>query len=307
VHEPEPITIGAPLANTTLYILDEQLEPVSPGVAGELWIGGSGVTRGYHARPDLTAERYLLDPFRTTPGARMYRTGDVARQRSDGRIECHGRVDQQIKLRGFRIEPGEIEAALLTHAGARDAVVVLHGTAPDEQRLVAYVVPANTDAAVDFIRDALRPHLPAYLIPADIVLVAGLPRNPNGKIDRAALPLPPSRQHPIARDAAPPESEVERALAEIWCTVLDLPRVGVRDNFFDLGGHSLLMMKVRALIADRLGVELPVVDLFRLPTIRAVAEQLAGTNASDVVSDVDVVAARQLAALGRFARAEQER
>jgi amino acid adenylation domain-containing protein len=299
VTEPDPITIGAPLANTTLYILDPHLEPVPRGMSGELWIGGDGVTRGYHARPDLTAERYLPDPFSTTPGARMYRTGDVARERSDGRIECHGRVDHQVKLRGFRIEPGEIETALLTHAGAKDAVVVLR-----DDRLVAYVVPAaNTNA--DIIRDALRPRLPAYLIPADIVLLPELPRTPNGKIDRAALPSPERSLEPAHR--TPPASDVERTIAEIWSEVLNIPNVGVRDNFFDLGGHSLLMMRVRAQIAARCRVELPVVDLFRLPTIRAVAEHIAGTTASPIDVDADLVAARQLAAMNRFADAAQVR
>jgi amino acid adenylation domain-containing protein len=297
VAEPDPITIGAPLANTTLYILDPHLEPVPRGMTGELWIGGDGVTRGYHARPDLTAERYLPDPFSTTPGARMYRTGDVARQRSDGRIECHGRVDHQVKLRGFRIEPGEIEAALLTHAGAKDAVVVLR-----DERLVAYVVPA-TNTTAEIIRDALRPRLPAYLIPADIVLLPELPRTPNGKIDRASLPSP-VRSEPAHR--TPPASDVERTIADIWSEVLNIPNVGVRDNFFDLGGHSLLMMRVRAQIAARCRVELPVVDLFRLPTIRAVAEHIAGTTAPIDV-DADLVAARQLAAMNRFADAAQLR
>jgi amino acid adenylation domain-containing protein len=305
VFASEPITIGGPLSNSTLYILDQHLEPVPPGVAGELWIGGSGVTRGYHARPDLTLERYLPDPFSVVQGARIYRTGDLARQRADGRIECLGRVDQQVKLRGFRIEPGEIEAALLAHAGAREAVVVLHGASPDEQRLVAYVVPADVDATADAVREALRTRLPAYLIPSDVVLLHELPRTPNGKLDRASLPSP-MRAIPNER-ITPPGSDAERVIAEIWSAVLNVPQVGVRDNFFDLGGHSLLMMRVRAQIAERLGVELPVVDLFRLPTIRAVAEHIAGTTAATTVVDADVVAARQLAAIGRFAHAAQGR
>ncbi|HEX7139603.1 MAG TPA: AMP-binding protein, partial [Vicinamibacterales bacterium] len=306
VSEPEPITIGAPLANTTLQVLDPHLEPVPPGVAGELWIGGNGVTRGYHARPDLTAERYLPDPFSVTAGARMYRTGDLARLRADGRIECLGRVDTQVKLRGFRIEPGEIEAALIAYADARDTVVVLHGASPDDQRLVAYVVPSTDAATAEDVRDALRPHLPSYLIPSDVVLLHELPRTPNGKVDRAALPPPLRSAVPDAR-RLPPESDVERTIATIWTEVLNVPNVGVRENFFDLGGHSLLMVRVRAQIADRLGIDLPVVDLFRLPTIRAVAEHIAGRDAVAPVADTGVVAARQLAAIGSFARAAQSR
>jgi acyl carrier protein len=236
----------------------------------------------------------------------MYRTGDLARQRADGRIECLGRVDTQVKLRGFRIEPGEIEAALLAYASARDAVVVLHGAAPDDQRLVAYVVPSADATRAEDVRDALRAHLPSYLVPADVVLLHQLPRTPNGKVDRAAL-LPPLRSAAPDGRRLPPESDVERTIAAIWTEVLNVPNVGVQENFFDLGGHSLLMVRVRARIADRLGIDLPVVDLFRLPTIRAVAEHIAGRDAVGPVADAGAVAARQLAAIGSFARAAQSR
>lgn len=300
-----PVTIGYPLANGALHVLDEHLEPQAVGMAGEIWIGGEGVARGYFGQPGLTARSFLPDPFAARAGARMYRSGDLGRRRDDGRIECLGRIDSQVKFRGFRIEPGDIEATLLTHPGIAKAVVTLIGAPPAEQRLVAHVV-ANPAQAVDVqeLRRHLQDRLPAYLVPGSFVVLDALPTTPNGKIDRAALPAP-SQGSAKAAVASPPGNAVERTLAQIWSQVLRVDPVGVEDNFFDLGGHSLLLARVRAGIAQRLGRDVAVLDLFRWPTIRSLARQLEGVADAESGADTAEQAAQQAAAIRRVALAAQ--
>jgi acyl carrier protein len=306
VRRDAPVSIGHALANNSLYLLDPLLEPLPPGMVGEIWIGGEGVSHGYFRRPGLTAGAFLPDPFATRAGARMYRTGDLGRRREDGRIECLGRIDHQLKFRGFRIEPGDIEAALLEHHTVAQAVVCLFGVAPAEQRLVAYVVasPGQVPGVPD-LRQHLLDCLPAYLVPTHFVLLDALPATPNGKIDRMALPAP-SRSASPAETHSTPLTELERSLADIWAGVLLLDRVGVEDSFFDLGGHSLLLAKVRMEIAQRLGREVSVMDLFRWPTIRALARQLSGTAVQDSSADAAESTARQVMALERLAQAAKQ-
>ncbi|MFD9204206.1 phosphopantetheine-binding protein, partial [Streptomyces anthocyanicus] len=233
------------MANTQVYVLDGRLEPVPVGVAGELFIGGAGVTRGYLGRPGLSAERFVADPF-AADGGRLYRSGDRVRWLVDGRLEFLGRVDEQVKVRGFRIEPGEIEAALVGHEAVGSAVVVGHGTGV-ERRLVAYVVPADQAEGVPSasgLREWLRAGLPEYMVPSLFVELAALPLTPNGKIDRKALPEPHGSLGGLEGLYVPPATVSEELLAGIWSQVLGLDRVGVTDGFFDLGGHSLLAMQV---------------------------------------------------------------
>ena len=306
VTVPERLSIGWPIANSSIHVLDDQLEPLPIGVEGEIWIAGDGMARGYRGRPDQTADRFLPCPFDHQPGARMYRTGDLGRRRSDGRIECLGRIDQQVKVRGFRIEPAEIEAALMRDPGVAAAAVALRGTEPGDQQLVAYVRPSTRQGiSVDQLRARLQDTLPAYMMPSAIVSLEALPLTPSGKLDRAALPAP-SRSAATATDWLPPASEVEHTLATIWGEVLKAGRIGVRDNFFDLGGHSLLMVAVRAQIAARLGADVAIVDLFRYPTIRALAGHLNGHDGNGQITAVPDRAARQLAALGELAQAVSE-
>jgi amino acid adenylation domain-containing protein len=269
------VPIGRPIANTRLYILDRHLQPVPVGIPGELHIGGDGLALGYLDRPELTAERFISDPFSDQPGARLYRTGDLARYRPDGNIEFVGRLDDQVKLRGFRIEPGEIEVALGGHPNVQDAIVVLREDEPGDKRLVAYVVatrePAPTAAE---LRNFLRDKLPAYMVPSDVLQLESLPLTQNGKIDRRALP-PVERAHGEAgRTYTAPRTAAESALAEIWARILGLERVSIRDNFFDLGGHSLLAVRLFAEIQNVFGKQLPLTSLFPEPTIERLASVL---------------------------------
>jgi amino acid adenylation domain-containing protein len=261
------LPIGTAVGNRSTYILDEALNLVPPGVAGELYIGGFELARGYHARPGLTAERFVPDPF-GTPGSRLYRTGDLARLRADGNIEYLGRLDHQVKIRGLRIELGEIEAQLLAHPAVSEVAVVAW---PGESgaRLVGYVT--GQDLKEDGLRAYLLERLPDYMVPAQVVLLAQLPRNANGKLDRAALPQP---AHNACAYRAP-HTELEQALAAIWQEVLKLPQVGLDDNFFALGGHSLMAMQVQALIKERLLIDLPIRVFFESPTLAGMAQLVA--------------------------------
>jgi acyl carrier protein len=250
-------------------VLGAALRPVPAGVSGELCLGGRGLARGYLGRPGLTAERFVPDPFGAEPGARLYRTGDRARWRADGTLEYLGRLDHQVKIRGFRIEPGEIEAVLSRHPEVREARVLVWEDAPGEKRLVAYVVGA---VEADELREHLRRSVPEYMVPAAFVVLEALPLTPNGKLDRKALPAP-ELVSPEASYVAP-RRPLEAALAGIWAEVLGRARVGVKENFFDLGGHSLLLVKMQARIRETLDREIPIVDLFRFPTVAALAEHL---------------------------------
>ncbi|NHZ38532.1 amino acid adenylation domain-containing protein, partial [Massilia rubra] len=261
------VPIGRPIWNTSMYVLDRHLQPVPLGVRGELYIGGIGVARGYLNRPELTAERFVADPFSPDPDARMYKTGDVGCWLDDGQLEYLGRNDFQVKLRGFRIELGEIEARLLACAGVREAVVVAlaQGEGQGESRLVAYLTarPEGDPAALEpgALRQALLAYLPEYMVPGAFVTLAALPLTPNGKLDRKALPAPDGAALALARYAAP-QGATEQALAAIWQELLGVERVGREDHFFDLGGHSLLAVQLASRVRQRMGAELPLRTLF---------------------------------------------
>ncbi len=272
----EPVPIGYPLANTTAYVLDRALQPVSVGVDGELHLGGAQLARGYLGQPELTARHFITHPQL----GRLYRTGDRCRRRSDGALEFVGRVDHQLKIRGFRVEPAEIEAALTRHPAVAQAVVTGHDMVGGETRLVAYVIPAGTAApTVSALRGALSRTLPEYMVPSVFVTQPVLPLTPNGKVDRAALPAPTSTRPELDVRFRAPRTRTEALLAGIWAEVLwpsagasDVERVGVDDRFFDLGGDSLLAGQVVARIRAALDIELPLRTLFEQPTVAALAE-----------------------------------
>ena len=233
----DPILIGRPIANTQAYILDEHLAPAPIGVTGELYLGGDGLADGYLHNPAMTAARFVADPFSKRSGARLYKTGDLARYRSDGNIECLGRNDDQIKLRGYRIEPEEIRAAVLRHASIRDAVAVLQTSANGDSRIVAYLISKTGDLPeAAELRGFLRRRLPEYMIPASFVFLDSFPLNTNGKLDRLALPK--SKTPSTATAASEPADQLEGQLRDIFRLALGLNEIGVNDDFFDLGGHS---------------------------------------------------------------------
>ncbi|BCJ69193.1 non-ribosomal peptide synthetase [Polymorphospora rubra] len=274
----QPLPIGEPLPEVEAYVLDTAGRPVPAGAVGEVFLGGVGVARGYHGRPDLTAERFRPDPSGTRPGARLYATGDRGRFRPDGGIEFLGRIDHQVKIRGFRVEPGEVEHALRREPSVGDAVVVAH-TDRTGVRLVAYVTgngPAAPDPAA--LRDFLRGVLPAYLVPAAIQVLAELPRTTSGKVDRRALP-DPGAVETAPGSSRPPTPGVEQQVADVWCEVLGLPAVGADDDFFDLGGHSLLAAQVTARLLAVLGVPLSVRDLLAAPTVAGLARRIGAAPA----------------------------
>jgi amino acid adenylation domain-containing protein len=269
------IPIGKPIANTTVYILDASFQTVPIGVSGELFIGGDGLARGYWRREKLTAEKFIKDPFSTEPGARLYKTGDLARWRSDGVIEFLGRTDRQIKLRGYRVEPGEIENALKRQPNVADSVAIVREDTSGDKRLVAYVV-RQQDALVEFEQSALiaalKKSLPDYLVPSAIVALPALPRTSNGKLDRNALTAPDSIT-PTASFVAP-QTPLEEKIAVIWTDVLGMERVGKTDNFFDLGGHSLLGLRLVNQLREALGEQLALAIVFEAPTVARMADLL---------------------------------
>ncbi len=260
-----PVTIGRPIANARASVLDAHGRLVPVGVPGELYLGGSGLARGYFDRPELTAERFVPDPFAVEPGARLYRTGDLVRRRPDGELDFLGRIDHQVKVRGFRIEPGEIEAAILGQEGVREAVVLAREDQPGDQRLVAYVAPETVDVAA--VRAHLKERLPESMVPALFVLLPALPLSPNGKVDRKALPAPDEAVPGDGHGFEAPRTPTEEILAGIWAEVLGLERVGPNDNFFRLGGHSLLLTQVMSRLRSAFGVEVPLRSLFEAPTL----------------------------------------
>jgi amino acid adenylation domain-containing protein len=285
--EERQVPIGRPLANTRIHLLDRSLQPVPVGVPGELYIGGVQLARGYIGRPDLTAERFLPDPTGRERGGRLYRTGDLARWLAGGAIEYLGRMDFQVKLRGFRIEPGEIEAALLQHPGVREAVVVARtdGQAGDV-RLVAYVVPETGVApGAPALRAFLRERLPEYMVPAHVLFLDTLPLTSSGKVDRRALPRPDGQSPDPGTAYCPPRSGFEELVAGIWKEVLRVGRVGVHDNFFDLGGQSLLLIPVHARLCEQTGQDLPLITLFRYPTVASLAAHLTQSGDEDASAD----------------------
>lgn len=267
------VNVGQPIANTALYVLDSAARPLPDGVEGELWIGGEGVAAGYFGREDLTAERFLPDPF--AGRGRMYRTGDLVRRRPDGRLDFLGRADHQVKIRGHRIELSEIEAALEAAPGIRQAVALPREDQPGDVRLVAYV---THDAPVDgeALRARLAVHLPEVMVPAHVVALDSFPLTPNGKIDRKALPAPSARVA-VAAAEAPPADDLEAEIAAVWSRVLGVPSVGRSDNFFSLGGHSLLAVQAHRELRARLKLEkLAITDIFRFPVLSALAAHLGG-------------------------------
>jgi amino acid adenylation domain-containing protein len=272
-----PVPIGHPIANTQIYILDPNLQPVPIGVHGELYIGGDGLARGYFNRLELTEETFVPNPFSDQPGSRLYRTGDRARYLVDGDIEFLGRVDNQVKIRGHRIELGEIEAALNQHPGVKESVVVAvedGSSASDNPKLtVAYVVPKQQPRlSVAELRGYLKEKLPDYMIPSLFMPLDVLPLTPNGKVDRSALPPVDGRRPDLIHEFVAPRNEIEEMVAQVWRTVLELERVGVYDNFFDLGGHSLVATRVAARLRGHFNIDLPLRKLFELPTVAELAQ-----------------------------------
>ncbi|MFP2910880.1 amino acid adenylation domain-containing protein, partial [Pyxidicoccus sp. 3LFB2] len=268
------VPLGRPIPNARIYVLDARLSPVPTGVPGELCIGGDVVGRGYLGRPELTAERFVLDPYSDMPGARMYRTGDRARLLADGRVEFLGRVDHQLKLRGYRVEPGEVEAALEQHPAVREAVVLARAGQSGDKRLVAYAVPeAGQTLEAGALRDFLGRTLPDYMVPQAFVLLDALPLTPNGKVDRAALPAPEFHGTEPERFTAP-GTVTEEVLAGVFAEVLGLEQVSVHGSFFELGGHSLLATQAISRIREAFGIDLPLRELFEAPTVATLASRV---------------------------------
>jgi len=268
--------IGVPIPDLQIYILDEQRQPMPIGVPGELYVGGAGVARGYLNRPELTAEKFIPNPFDQTPGARLYQTGDLARWRVDGDIEYLGRLDNQVKIRGHRIELGEIESALARHPAVRECVVLAREDAPGDKRLAAYVVgePDQAGVTAGDLRDFLKAKLPGYMVPAAFVPLDSLPLNGNGKVERKILPAPDRQMVTLTKTFVAPRDHLETQLAKSWEEVLELPCVGIEDHFFDLGGHSLLAVRLVARIEKILGRRIPVAAIFQSPTVAQLAETL---------------------------------
>jgi amino acid adenylation domain-containing protein len=276
-EERRTIPIGRPVANTRILVLDRHGHPVPAGVAGELHIAGVQVGRGYLDRPALTAEKFVPDPFSAEPGARMYRSGDLARWTAEGAVEYLGRIDHQVKVRGFRIELGEIEAALAEHPAVREAVATVRDDGPGGARIVAYVVPDGAAPAPEELRRWLARRLPEHMLPSAWSVLDALPLGPSGKTDRRALPAPDAPKRDASR-MVPPRTPAEERIAAIWREALGLEQVGVEDNFFEIGGHSLLLAKVHARLSTAFPREATMLDLFRHPTIRSVAAFLAETE-----------------------------
>lgn len=276
------VPIGRPIPNTQIYILDKNLNPVPIGVRGELYIGGGGISRGYLRRPSITAERFVPHPFSTEPGARLYKTGDIARYKSDGNIEFEGRLDYQVKVRGYRIELGEIEAVLRQHASVGQVAVSIREDTLGDRRLVAYVVGNRGRASATELRSYLADKLPSYMSPSIFVILDELPLTTSGKIDRTALPIPDPTRSDVADEFIAPRTPIEALLAGMWSDLLGVERVGVNDNFFELGGHSLLATQVISQIRGTLQVEIPLRSLFEAPTVSG----LAGTIAQ-ITSDIE--------------------
>jgi amino acid adenylation domain-containing protein len=297
-------SIGKPIGNAQMFVLDAKLEPVPVGVTGELYIGGVGLARGYLNRPELTATRFIPHPFATTPGARLYRTGDLGRYRTGGSIEFLGRIDHQVKIRGFRIELGEIEAALGEHPMVQDVVVLMREDTHADQRIVAYIVLNQECAApADELRRAIKDKLPSYMIPSVFVVLEALPLTPNGKIDRQALPAPDHSRPDLEGAFVAPRTPIEEMIAAIWSQVLKLEKVGIHDNFFSLGGHSLLATQVAHRVRDTFNVDLPLRLFFETPTV---ADLAACVVRSQVREADEATLSAALAELSQLSAEEME-
>jgi amino acid adenylation domain-containing protein len=299
--------IGTPIPGARVHVLDRWGAPVPVGVGGELHVGGAGLARGYLRRPEVTAERFVPDPFGPA-GERLYRTGDLVRWRPSGDLEFLGRVDHQIKIRGFRVELGEIEAALRSHARVHDAAVVLRPGPGGDARLVAYLVRAGEGGEPippAELRGFLQERLPEYMVPALFMELPALPLTPSGKVDRRALPAPEAKRDAAVEYVAP-QSEIERAIAAVWCELLGVERIGLDDNFFDLGAHSLLLVRAHGRLREALGRELTVVDLFRHPTVGALARHLSRGEEKPKFQEVKSMAQQQKAAMSRQRQAMEK-
>ena len=269
----DAVPIGRPIANTEVYILDSELKPTSIGVAGELYVGGASLARGYLNRPDLTAEKFIRNPFSNDPDARLYRTGDWVRYRSDGNIMYLGRIDNQVKIRGFRIELGEVEAVLNQYPGLRETLVTAREEIPGDKRLVAYIVPSREPApTIRELRSFLKQKLPDYMVPSAYVFLDSLPLTLNGKVDRRALPDPGRTEQQEHNEYVAPRDETESVLCRLWGEILKVDRVGIDDDFFAIGGHSLLAAKLFSRLDEHFGRSLPLGVLFSAPTVRSLAE-----------------------------------
>ncbi|MEH2112703.1 non-ribosomal peptide synthetase [Nostoc sp.] len=264
--------IGRPIHNTQIYLLDQNLQPVPVGVTGMLYIGGAGLSRGYLNKPELTAERFIPNPYTQLPGERLYQTGDLGRYLESGEIEYIGRIDYQVKVRGFRIELLEIEALIIEYSEVREAVVTVDSSETDSQRIVAHVVPNSEERlTISQLRDFLEAKLPNYMVPTAFVILEALPLTPNGKIDRKALKAPDAVRPELEVVYQPPQTEVEKTIADIWQEVLNLEKVGIHDNFFELGGHSLLLVQVHSKLQKRFQRDFLLVEMFQYPTVSHLA------------------------------------
>jgi acyl carrier protein len=274
-----PVPIGRPIANTQLYVLGPQLQPVPVGVSHEMYIGGDGLARGYLNHPDLTADRFVPNPFSTKPGARLYKTGDLARFLPDGKVEYAGRNDFQVKIRGYRIELGEIEFALAQHPDVRQAVVIARETNNRDKRLSAYVVfkEARTASARQ-LKEFLREQFPDYMVPVSFIVLDALPLTTTGKVDRNALPIDQIGVSPGEKYLAP-QTAVEQVLARIFGQILSVERVGANDDFFEFGGHSLLAMQVLSRVNETFQLEVPLRKMFEAPTVAGLAKAILENEA----------------------------
>jgi amino acid adenylation domain-containing protein len=273
----EPPSIGRPIANTQVYLLDAHLQLMPIGIPGEIYIGGAGLARGYLNRPELTAERFIPNPFSNEPGSRLYKTGDLARYLPDGNIEFLGRIDHQVKIRGFRIELGEIEAVLSQHPDVQESLVISRSDVSGNQRLVAYIISNLGLEHTDFgsWRNFLKQKLPDYMVPSSFVFLPNFPLTPNGKVDRKALPEPEAINPELSATYVAPQTEIEQNIATVWQQLLHLEKVGVDDNFFDLGGHSLLMAQAHSQLREVVDRDVSIVEMFKYPTIRSLAKYLS--------------------------------
>jgi len=275
------LPIGRPIANTQIYVLDKNLQPLPVGVPGEMLIGGAGVARGYLNRPELTSERFIKNPFSDKPDDRLYKTGDLVRYLPDGNIEFMGRTDFQVKFRGFRIEPGEIERVIEQYPSVRESLVMLREDVPDQKFLAAYwTAKEGTSPNSTELREFLKDKLPEYMVPTAFVLIDAYPLSPNGKVDRRALPVPEVRGIESEAPYVAPRNQTESVLAHIWSEVLGIKRIGIHDNFFELGGHSLLALRLFAKINKSFGKDFPLATLFKVVTIEDMADLLQRDDGS---------------------------
>ncbi len=295
LHGESPVPIGRPLRNQQVYLLDDNRQLVPEGEVGELWIGGAGVTAGYHQRPELNEERFVADHFATGSGARMYRTGDLARWREDGVLEFLGRVDHQVKIRGYRIELGEIETVLGEDPGVREVVVIARED-DGSPRLCAYLVPESGPLDIEALRKRARATLPEFMVPSHFVVMADLPRTPNQKVDRKALVAPQAASAATTVERTAAADDTEAQILAVWKEALGTEDIGVEDNFFDSGGHSILAVQVHHLIQDRLQTKLQMTDLFRFPTVRTLSKHIQASRAGTTEKSAAQLASERAAA-----------